>query len=92
MSFIESREVTAVSSTRTKNFNVDMQIDIYESSCCKLGLMIDEVEFHILILVYVTLIMNQDHRDAKGKTFSAVTSQSSQSVWMEFDILLRLVV
>ena len=44
-------EITAVWLNCVKNFNVDMQLDVYESIWFKLGMMIDTIKLSILILV-----------------------------------------
>ena len=49
--FLETREVSAVLQTASKNYNVGMHSDIYESAGFKLGVMIDVFLLYILILV-----------------------------------------
>ena len=43
----ETREITAVVLTVSKNFNIDMYLDIYESIWFKLAMMIDTVKLYI---------------------------------------------
>ena len=49
----------------SENFNVGMHSDIYESIWFKLGMLIDTIELCILIIIYVTLTLMQDHRYAR---------------------------
>ena len=47
----ETREITDVLMTASRNFNGDMHSDVYESITLTLGLMGDTIELYILILV-----------------------------------------
>ena len=43
-----------------------MHSDIYEQICFKLGVMVNNTELHISVLVYVILTLNQVHKDTKS--------------------------
>ena len=49
--FIEAREIIAVLLTASKNFKVGKHSDIYESVWFKLGMVIDTIDYCLLILV-----------------------------------------
>ena len=48
---LETREITAVLLTASKNFSIGMQSDVYESIWLKLGVMTHAIVLYILILV-----------------------------------------
>ena len=51
MRFVETREIIVVLLTAFKNFHVGMHSNIYELIWFKVGMMMDTVALHILILV-----------------------------------------
>ena len=68
-----------------------MHLDACESILFKYGLMIDNAELHILILVQMTLTLIQDHRNVRKHKLLCHFSPRFRSVWMEIDMLFRLV-
>ena len=71
-----------------------MHSAVYEWIWFGLGMMIEAVVLYILILVWLTMTLIQDHRSAKckkAKPSVPITSWSFQSIWMEFGLQLRLV-
>ena len=68
-----------------------MHSNVYESIWFKLGVMIDTIEFYILILNLWTLALIQGHRSARKQKH---LPQLTDNVFIDFDgicILLRLV-
>ena len=63
--FCEAREMTAVSQTVSKHFNVGMHSDVPELIWFKLGLMIVTIVLYSLILVLLTLTLIQGHMSAR---------------------------
>ena len=83
--FIESRKMTAVVPTALNSFSVGMHLDVYDTIWFKLGLIIDTVEHHILMLIWLTLTFIQGHISArnfrKQKTSVWMISQSFLLIW-----------
>ena len=68
-----------------------MHSDVYESIWLEFGVMLDPIKLNIFILVLFILTLIQGHRSARKQKISvAIVSQSFQSIWKEFGILLRL--
>ena len=65
MGINETREITAVLMTVSKNFG--MHSHVYESIWFKVGMMIDTIELYILILTLLILTLIQGHRSTKKK-------------------------
>ena len=87
-----SREITAVLLTVSKDFNVDMQSDVYESVWFTFG-MTDCIVLYILILVWLTLALIQSDRSVrKQKTSALIISQHDQWIGMKCGVSLKLVV
>ena len=76
--------------TLFKNLHIGMRLDAYELSWFKLGIMIDNIECHILIPVCWTLIYIQGHMCKKTGTSAPIVSIFFP-LWMELGVLLRLV-
>ena len=74
-----------------KNINIGMHSDVYKSIWSKLGVMLRTIILYILILVHLTLTLNQGHKSArKQNSPTPIISQTFRSIWMEFGVLLRL--
>ena len=63
--FKETREITAVLLTTSKNFGVGTHLGIYESIWFKHGMMIDAIVLFSLIQFWLTLTLIQSHRSVK---------------------------
>ena len=84
-------EINAVLLSTSKNSDDGMDSNVYELIWFKLCRIIDTIKLYILILVLLTL--TQGHRSARKQKLLRQLSiwQSFQSVWIEFDTLLRCV-
>ena len=65
----ETREITAVSLTVSKNFTVGLHADIFDLIWLKAGIVIDNIETYILILEKLNMTFIQGHRIARKQTF-----------------------
>ena len=79
--FRETRRITAVLLTASKNFQAGMHLNMYESNWFKFGMIDIIVLYIILILVWFAWVFVQGQ-----KAQTSVISQSFQSIWMKVDV------
>ena len=65
MRVIETRKITAVLLSASKNLKAGMLSDFYDSISFKLGKVIDYIELYILIQVYLTMTLIESHKNAR---------------------------
>ena len=65
MRVIETRKITAVLLSASKNLKTGMLSDFYDTISFKLGKVIDYIELYILIQVYLTMTLIESHKNAR---------------------------